>query len=259
MLAGGVIAAGWMIYNTAIFGGPLALGYSNSELWHAQHDTGFMSLTWPHGDALWGITFGVFRGLFVLSPILLASLPGFVLWWRSREYRPAFWVALLSVLGFFWFNASSSMWWGGFAVGPRYLLPALPFLALPMIFVWRAWGQRVWLRVALAALALWSLLATWGLTLADQSFPPDTLPNPLIDYAWPNWLSGNIARNWGTLLGLHGAASLIPLLLALLLVVAAWWLSSRRAQSKSPSLISRLDAAAGHPAHPDGYADGSAI
>jgi hypothetical protein len=201
-----------MVYNTLIFGGPLALGYSNSELWLAEHDTGFMSLTWPHWDAIWGITFGVFRGLFILSPFLLLSIPGFILWWRSRENRPAFWVSLLSVLAFFWFNTSSVMWWGGFSIGPRYLLPMLPFLALPIIFTFRAWGQTVWLRILFMILALWSLVATWGLSLADQAYPPDTIPNPYVGYAWPNWMAGNIARNWGTILGLRGAYSLVPLL-----------------------------------------------
>ncbi len=54
-----VIAAGWMTYNTVIFGGPLNLGYSYSELWVTQHHTGFMSLTLPSLAAFWGITFDV--------------------------------------------------------------------------------------------------------------------------------------------------------------------------------------------------------
>jgi hypothetical protein len=258
VLAGGIVAAGWMFYNTYVFGGPLALGYSNSELWLTQHDTGFMSLTWPHWDALWGITFGVFRGLFVLSPILLLSLPGFVLWWRSGEYRPAFWVSLLSVLAFFWFNASSVMWWGGFSVGPRYMLPALPFLALPTIFVLRAWGRHAWLWPVFSVLAIWSLVATWGLTLAGQAFPSDTIPNPLMAYAWPNWLSGNIARNYGTLLGLRGFASLIPLAVALLLIIAAWSLTVRQSQAKQLLAFQGLAAPARREANPDGFADPSA-
>ena len=77
VLAGALIAVGWMFYNNAIFGSPLSLGYSHSELWTDQHESGFMSLTRPHWDALWGITFSAFRGLFVLSPLLLLAWPGF--------------------------------------------------------------------------------------------------------------------------------------------------------------------------------------
>ncbi|MFZ5917174.1 MAG: hypothetical protein ACOYZ7_09595 [Chloroflexota bacterium] len=233
MLGGALIAAGWMAYNTAVFGAPLELGYSHSELWTEQHETGFMSLTLPHWPAVWGITFGRFRGLFVLSPLLLLAAPGFVLWWRSGQGRAEWWVALGSAAALFLFNASSIMWWGGFAIGPRYLLPGLPFLALGLLFVFRRWGDRAWFKGLAAALALWSLIATWGLTLAEQAFPPDTIRHPLLEYAWPNWQSGNIARNLGMFLGLPGVASLLPLAAGVALLLAALWGLSREHATSS--------------------------
>jgi hypothetical protein len=228
MLTGALVAGGWMIYNTAVFGSPLELGYSHSELWTEQHHTGFMSLTLPHWKAIWGITFGRFRGLFVLSPLLLLALPGFVLWWRSGESRSAFWVALAGVLALFLFNSASIMWWGGFGIGPRYLLPALPFMTLPLVFVLREWGERAWLRGLIAVLYAWSLIATWGLTLAEQAFPPDTLRDPLVEYAWPNWQVGNVARNLGMFLRLPGILSLLPLLMGVIALLIALWLLCRR-------------------------------
>jgi hypothetical protein len=231
ILTGAVVAAGWMFYNNAVFGSPLELGYGHSELWIEQHHTGFMSLTWPHWEAIWGIAFSPFRGLFVLSPLLLLAVPGFALWHRSGEHRPEFWVALASVLAMFLFNSSSIMWWGGFAVGPRYLLPMLPFMALSLLFVFREWGDRVWMKVLGSGLFAWSLVATWGLTLAEQAFPSDTMRNPLIEHAWPNWRTGNIARNLGMFLHLHGIASLLPLLVAISVLLAALWSFSRRAMA----------------------------
>jgi hypothetical protein len=224
-------AAAWMLYNTVVFGGPLRLGYSYSEQWTAAHSIGFMSLTWPHWDALWGITFSPFRGLFVLSPWLLLAAPGFVIWYRTGESRAEFWASLASVLSMFLFNSSSAMWWGGFAVGPRYVYPGLPFLALPVVFVFRDWGRRRLWQIVSALLLAWSFVATWGLTLAEQAFPPlaDLHPNPLVDYAWPNWLAGNIARNVGTLLRLSGPLSLLPLLAALAVLLAVWWRVTRPA------------------------------
>jgi hypothetical protein len=226
-LAGALIAAGWMTYNNCVFGSPLELGYSHSELWAELHHTGYMSLTWPQWDALWGITFSPFRGLFVLSPLLLLAVPGFVLWYRSGEHRPEFWMALASVSALFCFNSSSIMWWGGFAVGPRYLLPMLPFMALPITFVFREWGTRVWMRSLGVLLFAWSPIATWGLTLAEQAFPPDTLSNPLVEYAWPNWQEGDIARNLGMFLHLSGVVSLLPLLVFVMVLLILLWLLTR--------------------------------
>lgn len=222
MTAGVLLCAvALMIYNNALFGGPLKLGYGSSELWQKQHGAGFMSLTMPHWDAIWGITFGAFRGLLLLSPVLALGVPGLVAWWRGGGHR-----AELAVVGWasatmFLFNASSIMWWGGFAIGPRYVLPGLPFFALALAFVWCRPHAR-WVKALSVILMLWSLVATWGLTLADQAFPPDNLYNPLVEYAVPNWIAGNIARNLGTIAGLKGVASLLPLGAALAVLAVAW-------------------------------------
>jgi hypothetical protein len=228
LLPGLLVGAAWMAYNTHVFGSPFELGYKYSELWVDRHQTGFMSITYPHWEALWGITFSPFRGLFFFSPVLLLTVPGFILWWRSREHRAELWVALASVVAMILFNASSVMWWGGFAVGPRYLLPALPFLAIPAIFVLVAWKDRLWMKLVGLALVAWSLVALWGLALAGQSFPPDSLRNPLLEYALPHWREGNIARNLGTLLHLRGTASLVPLGLFLGGMLTIVWRATRR-------------------------------
>jgi hypothetical protein len=211
--AGLAVAAGWMAYNTAVFGGPLELGYGYSELWTDQHETGFMSLTMPHWNAVWGITFSPFRGLFYYSPVLLLALPGIVFWWRAGLYRIELWTAVSSILLMFLFNASSSMWWGGFAIGPRYMLPMLPFLTIPLIFALEKLSRSIAFRGVFVLLSAWSLIAVWGITLGGQAFPPDTIQNPLVEYSLPFWQSGQIARNFGTILGFKGVSSLIPLFL----------------------------------------------
>ena len=223
-----VVAAGWMWYNTTIFGGPLELGYSRSELWTDQHHTGFMSLTLPTLDAAWGITFSAFRGLFLLAPWLLLAVPGFVLWWRERRLRAEWWLSLAIVLLIFLFNASSAMWWGGFAVGPRYLLPMLPFFVLPTTFVFVKWGAALWFRVVAGIAFLWSFLAVWSMTLAEQAFPSDALRNPWLEHVVPNWAAGNIARNAGTVLGLEGWLGLLPLLAGCAAIGAVWLYFARK-------------------------------
>jgi len=236
VLSGSVVAGGWMIYNTYIFGGPFSLGYSNSELWVAQHHTGFMSLSIPTWDAFWGITFGKFRGLFFYSPILILGLVGGFLWLRSKRYRIEWYVAFASVISFFIFNSSSIMWWGGFAVGPRYLLPMLPFWMLFLIHPIILWRKETWFKLLLVALTLWSWILTWGLSLAGQAYPSDALRDPVVEYALPSWQSGNIARNLGTFLGLPGPLSIVPLLLLLCLALTGFAWNKRSMFLKSDNL-----------------------
>ena len=137
-----------MAYNYAIFHTPMPVGYHYSELYTEQHSSGFLSLTFPHVSAIWGITFGSYRGLFFISPILLLAIAGFVAWRRRKAYHRAWWVCLYAVISFFLFNGSSVMWQGGRSIGPRYLLPMLPFLACGLGYFFDAWGDRPWVWVS---------------------------------------------------------------------------------------------------------------
>jgi hypothetical protein len=233
MLSAGVVAIAWMAYNNQIFGGPLSLGYQYSELWQAQHQTGFMSLTSPGIDAIWGILFSPYRGLFFYSPILLLAIPGFVFWWRARKFRLESILVFSIVLYTFLFNASSSMWWGGFAVGPRYLLPMLPFIGIPLLFTIEKYRNRTWFVATTVILKVWTLIALWGVAFAGQAYPSDTLSNPFIEYALPNWAAGNIARNLGTIIGLSGAMSLATFvtILFILILLSVGSLNKLRAQN----------------------------
>jgi hypothetical protein len=226
-------------YNFAIFRTPLPVGYSHSELWVEQHHTGFMSLTWPHWSAVWGITFGLFRGLFILSPVLLVAVPGFVAWWRTREWRVEWVVALTSVLAFFLFNASSIMWWGGYAIGPRYLLPMFPFMVLAIAYFVRYWGLHIWAKLLIGALSTWSVVAVWGLTLAGQHFPTEEHRFPLWEYAWPAWRQGNIARNAGMFLRLPGLVSLLPLVVIVVAVLGVLFILNVRGAHQHTSLSTK--------------------
>jgi len=206
------------IYNLLIFGTLLPVGYAHSALWQNEHQTGFFSLSYPTLGAFWGITFGTYRGLFFMSPVLLLGLAGLVLLARRREYRAEALLCAWCVLSFVVFNSSSLMWSGGFGVGPRYLVPMLPFLAVGVAVAVERWRGSPAFRVLFGLLLAWSFAATWALTIGGQAFPTDD-PSPLGNLALPALGRGDIARNLGTLAGLHGWWSLLPL--AILVVMLA--------------------------------------
>ena len=221
MVLGGLLPVALMgIYDLRAFGTLKPVGYEHSALWQNQHQTGFLSITYPRPEALWGLTFGTYRGLFARAPWLVAALPGFVLWWRSGVARGACALALWSCASLTLFYSSSIMWWGGFGVGPRYLVPMLPFLALGAAFgLERLWRNAAG-RAAAVALTLLSAGLVWAEGLAHQGFPPDTFLQPWSDYTLVAWNQGDIARNLGTALGLRGPLSLLPLLAAQALLLA---------------------------------------
>lgn len=226
IVAGGVVPLGILAaLDMAMFGTPLPVGYWYSELWQTEHSIGFMSLTFPSLARLWGITFGPYRGLFFLSPVLLLAFPGAVIWWRRRDWR-AEWFAVIGVIvALFAFNASSAMWWGGYAVGPRYLLPAVPFLAL-LVAPWLR-GIR-WRRWSLILLGVASVLSVGVQTATALKFyPPEIYRFPLAEYSLPLLIQGRFALNLGNAIGLTGAAGLLPLLLVLLGLGTALWRRSR--------------------------------
>jgi len=207
-------------YNLAIFGTPLPVGYHYSALWQNQHSTGFMSLTFPHLEALWGITFSPYRGLFFLSPVLLLALPGLV--YLGRSFRAEALVSALAVLSLLAFNSASAMWWGGFAVGPRYIVPMLPFLAWPLVAFLGRHGRAGWGRALFGGLAALSFALVWASTWAGQSYPEEMWRFPLIEYTLPRLLQGDLARNVGMLLGLRGWWSLTPLAVVFVLFGIFW-------------------------------------
>jgi hypothetical protein len=219
-----------MGYNWLIFHTPLPVGYEYSELYTEQHSVGLFSLSYPHPDALWGITFGSFRGLFYVSPILLLAIVGFWAWWRMRRLRAECVVCLWATISFFLFNGTSVMWQGGFSIGPRYLVPMLPFMSMGLGAFAVSWGKSPWIRRLTAVLTVWSVVVVWAETLGGQGFPDWTL-DPLFNYSLPRLAANDIARNLGMALGLRGWASLIPLGggLAVMIVLLFWQLRGQRA------------------------------
>jgi hypothetical protein len=206
-----------VVYDFISFNTPLPVGYEYSILWADRHSQGFMSLTYPHLDALWGLTFSPYRGVFLLSPFLLLAIPGFYFGLRQAGLRWETALCLWATVAFFLFTASSAMWWGGFTFGPRYLVSCLPFMALAVALVVReadlkGWpGFNWWLGIPVVI----SILIVLPASLVGREWPSETIQNPLLDYLWPRLLSGNFALNPGMALGLKGLLSYLPLALVL--------------------------------------------
>lgn len=249
LLAGAALPAlALAVYHALEFGSPLALPYQFSTQ-HNRSQGFFMGLGVPDLQALWSILVSPFRGLFFSAPWLALALPGGVRLWRARRAEAA--VCLAIALLFLWLNASLVDWEGGWAMGPRYLVPAIPFLvvlAAGLALPWPARARPALLRAGWTAAAAAILLSAFLMLLGTAVKPevPIGEKRPYGGYLWPRFRAGKLAVNtqsidsvnapprspvraWnlGHRLGLEGRASLIPLLAAWL-ACGAWLVAAVR-------------------------------
>jgi hypothetical protein len=182
-----------LAYNMWAFGAPWRTAYADAvlQLGETGHDVigandeGLFGLTRPHLDRLVEVLLSDV-GLFVLTPVTAVALVGLVPLVHRGHRREAFLVAGLTA-AFLLYNASYYLPLGGHVPGPRFLIPLLPFLALPLAAALARWPV-----VTLAAGALsafWMIAATLGGAL----IPPDDSPTTwLSDIAHGQDLAGTI-------------------------------------------------------------------
>lgn len=168
-------------YQFAAFGSPFRTAIATTNPAFLDESKWLGIFAQPRLDALWGITFSPFRGLFFLSPLLLIALVGLVLLARSK--RAAAWTIVAAFGITLFVNAAFNGWHGGYSVGPRYVLHVIPLLALGLI---EMHGRA---RLLTGVLACVSLLFNFAVTAVDPQ-PPDVLGNPLGRYALPSLVTG---------------------------------------------------------------------
>ena len=216
-------------YDWAIFGTPFPMGYRYHVEYRDLHAQGFMGITGPTWAGLYGVTLSPYRGLFFLSPVLLLAVPGLARMWRIPEERRTAVLLAAVVAGFMLYVASYRYWSGGDAVGPRFLVPAVPFLVLPIACGLESWLARPMGRLGFALLAVVSMLNVWAQSIAGQRYPPyefrgTEVTSPTLQWAVPLLREGEVAENFGTAAGLEGLTSLLPLVAAVALLL---WLALR--------------------------------
>ena len=200
---------------------------------------GYMGLTYPRVDVALKLLFSCRRGLLFSGPVALAAPFGLRILWKQPPTHAVAVTAAAIAAYYFIFHASFSSWPAGWSYGPRYMSPGLPLLCLGLAPLWDH-ARSVW-RIVLGALAA----AGVGLTLMAVSVsaqPPDEFHCPLRQFYWPSFWAGRFSLNLGTVLvpaeqgknqvhgafnlgqlaGIHGLASLIPLLAVWAFAIVLW-------------------------------------
>jgi hypothetical protein len=132
----------------------------------------------PRISLLPRLLFMPYRGLLFWAPVLLPGLIALcgLLAQRARRREALLFLAIF--LAFWLMNASFNAWHGGGTFGPRYLVPAVPFLALPLVAAFERARALTWLFAG----------ASIGLALLVTSVDPQvdaSVHRPLRDFYLP--------------------------------------------------------------------------
>jgi hypothetical protein len=146
-------------YDWAAFGAPWRVSYSYIDnLFQPAQSAGLFGIHLPSAYAVQQVFIGR-GGLIVATPVLVAAAWGLALLWRT--HRAEVWACVAVIAIFVVLNSGYFLPYGG-SPGPRFLLPALPFLALGL---GPAFARAPRLTAALAFVSIASMTAIfldWG-------------------------------------------------------------------------------------------------
>ena len=162
----------FLAYSVSIFGTPtIPYEYTYLAGFHEGMSQGFMGITTPKPGALWFLTLHPHRGIFFWSPWLVLALAGFWMGLQAPGVR-----RLCAALGV-WalvshlvFNASYYMWWGGFGMGSRFLLPMFAVVPLGLAEILRSERSPGWFW-ALVLLGILSVALNAPLSILEPEIP----------------------------------------------------------------------------------------
>ncbi len=229
-ILGGVPAGALLAwYHTACFGAPWKTGYTYAV--DPAHKSGFLGVIGPNREAMAQALVTPDNGLIVLMPWVLVALAGIVILWRRRDTRAEAIAMAALAFGYVLFIGSTvpEFGRGGWSVGPRYIVVAMPFFAWLAAAGFDAVDGRPVLRAAAHALVLAGVIV---MVAAATTFPywPTSFKNPLYEVAFWALTTGHAPHSLGTLVGLRGIASLLPLYAVILAVLIALLARGQRAR-----------------------------
>lgn len=174
-----VSAFGWLGYFVRIYGTPNPAAPYGGE----RNSIAFIP------DGLAGLFFDQRFGLLPYAPVLLCAAAGIgVMVFRPRLRHYAF-ELLFVLVPYLLIVTYVAMWWGGRSAPARFLVPVLPWMAIPAAVAWTAMSTRGARTLALAALAFTAFASASLIMVGDGRLAYNTR----LEYAyWLEWLNGNL-------------------------------------------------------------------
>jgi hypothetical protein len=188
VVVGGLpFAVALALYNRAAFGSAFTLSsaHERDAAFRAVAGHGLFGIEAPDPITLARLLFDPSKGLIVFSPVILVAVAMLPRAYRAMT-RPQFWSLVAVPLVLLLLYAGYPNWHGGWTVGARYLVPALPFLLFPLVFAADSIAQSLLLGASVAACVVTSIVFP---------FIPPEVPAPWGTFALPLLARGLIAPN----------------------------------------------------------------
>jgi hypothetical protein len=151
-----------LAYDQWAFGSPFHLSYQSTV---GFGPTGTLFLGAPSFRRAVELLFAT-SGLLRTAPVLALGAAGTVLLYRRGVRLEALVVSAIAV-GFLVFNASFGGGFGGSTPGPRYMIPMLPFLAVPLALAYRRFPLTTLFLGAVSAVEMTAVTVTHPLKGSD--------------------------------------------------------------------------------------------
>jgi hypothetical protein len=212
-VAGGIPAAALLaVYNTVAWGAPLEFSYDNSGSFESFHDQGLFGVNLPDPQLTAQVLFGE-RGLLTLTPVVLVGVIGLAHLASRRRTRE------VGVVGLVVFGAFVALQGGWFSVtagaspGPRYVVPAVPFVAVGIAHAWRWSRATVVAATVVGAVPMLLAIATNPLAQPTETFTAGHWAWRALEGRWgQTLLTPVVPAGWAHLLQLLAAGAVLVVL-----------------------------------------------
>jgi len=228
-LGGAPFALFLALYHRAAFGGVFELPSAHERLpaFRELAQSGVFGVHAPSPSTFLAMLVDPARGLFWFAPIVLAG--AVALKHVPAKQRLMLILVPLSIVAVY---SGYPNWHGGWAVGPRYVVSAIPFLLFPLTYA----KQRI------APLLLGIGAATVVPLTLTFPFPDKSILLPWANLAWPLLRHGLVAPNL-----LHLVARPLAIAVPFAIVIAALALTKRPLAAAGVAVVIALSAFATRP------------
>jgi hypothetical protein len=202
-----------LAYNLWAFDSPFHFSYNDAVSYQGDsghdviglNDEGFFGIGVPDPHVALKLLFSA-KGLLVLSPVLALSVIGIVLLYRRGRRAEALVLGAVP-LTYLVYNSGYWLPFGGGSPGPRFLVPALPFLAVPLAIAYKRFP------LTSAALAIPSVIMIVAATVTVPLIGNDDIG------AWTHLIRVGVFEH--TIVSVFGGDNSWPAMAPVLLALAA--------------------------------------